>query len=311
MPAESGGNSGGYGPAVEKWVLDYRLKETNPLDLQVAFFKFGGSTFRAPNFEEIIAARIKQFRKLHKGGYPLILTTGGGKVHQVTRGMSEALGVSDAVFRESAGRALATQAHTIADLVGETGLYVEPGALDYITGGMLKDKIPVLSTIGPKYIDHAEIITNGGDRQYVSEIPQDKSDAHTLVIAHYFGQKRVIFGKVTRGGIWVVDPNVTENDGDMYLALQGQLHRLGYTENQRLAELTATDVLEGKICRLGGDNRTDHLAEDLALRYFLNPKSSVEQIRVVDITDPDQIQKAVEQHGSGRRSPFGSILLKA
>jgi len=290
----------------EKWSLDYRLKSTNFLQEPTVIFKFGGSAWRQENWRTIIVDRIKQLLELQKN-YPVILTTGGGRVQEVSKDMYDALDVSEETYRQSAGRALVTQAQTLADLLGNKGLYVEPDTLHYITTGMLKDKIPVVSMLGRDYIDYLQI-EEGGAKRYVSRIPEDQSDAHTMVIGHYFLQKGVVFGKVTNG-IWVVDPNVNEGHGEIYRKLQDSLKGLGYTENVRLPQIKATDVLEGRINRMGKDFRSQHLAEDLGLRLYLNPQSTVQWLQVIDIRDSAQVSKAFEGYGKGIQD-VGSLITK-
>ena len=290
----------------EKWSLDYRLKSTNYLEEPTIIFKFGGSAWRQEHWQPFVIDRIKQLKELHKR-YPIILTTGGGKVQELSKDMYDALGITEETYRQSAGRALATQAQTLADLLGNKGIYVEPDGLHYITNGMLRDKIPVVSMIGREYIDFVEIDKNGTKR-VVNSIPEDQSDAHTVVIGHYFGQPGAIWGKVT-DGIWVVDPNVTSEHGEIYHGLQAELKRLGYDRNVKLPQIKATDILEGKISRMGGDRRSQHLAEDLGLRLYLNPASPVQFLQVININDPHHVQKAFEGYDKGKHY-VGSVVTK-
>ena len=292
---------------VDKWKLDYKLSSTNYLEDPTVIYKFGGSAWRQENWQANIIDRIRQLKELHPR-YNMILTTGGGKVQELSKDMYDALGISEETYRESAGRALATQAQTIADLLGDKGLYVEPDSLHYISGGMLKDKIPVVSMVGKDYIDFVEIQDNGGSKRYVNSIPEDQSDAHTMVFAHYVGQRGGVFGKVT-DGVWVVDPNVHPEHGDVYNTLQAKLMRLGYQQNVKIPQLKATDILEGKIARLGKDNREQHLAESLGLRLYLNPESTVQWLQVVDINNPVDVRKAFEGYAKGKHY-VGSVITK-
>ena len=292
---------------VEKWKLDYRLSSTNYLEAPTVIFKFGGSAWRQENWQSTIVDRVRQLKLLHPK-YNIILTTGGGRVQELSKDVYDALGLSDETYRESSGRALATQAQTLADLLGDKGLYVEPDSLHYISAGMLKDKIPVVSMVGKDYIDFVEVQDNGGAKRVVSSIPEDQSDAHTMVFAHYVGQQGAVFAKVT-DGVWVVDPNVHPEHGDVYNTLQARLRRLGYEQNIKLPQLKATDVLEGKIARLGKDNREQHLAESLGLRLYLNPESTSQWLQVVDINNPADVRKAFEGYAKGRHN-VGSVITK-
>lgn len=291
---------------VDKWRLRYKLKSTNYLEDPTVIFKFGGSAWRQENWQPAIIDRIRQLKELHPK-YNIILTTGGGRVQEVSKDMYDALGISDETYRESAGRALATQAQTLADLLGDRGVYFEPDALRYITAGMLKEKIPVVSLVGKDYIDFVEVQDNGA-RRIVNSIPEDQSDAHTLVFAHYVGQRGVVFAKVT-DGVWVVDPNVGPEHGEVYNTLQARLVRQGYPENVRIPQLKATDVLEGKIARIGRDNRDQHLAETLGLRLYLNPESTVQWLNVVNINNPADVRKAIEGYAKGKHY-VGSVITK-
>lgn len=296
-----------YDPApVEKWRLEYRLKNTNYLEEPIVIFKFGGSAWRKEDWEPLIFDRIKQLKELHSR-YPVILTTGGGKVQEVSKDIYDKLGISEETYRESAGRALATQAQTLADLLGDKGIYVEPDDLHYINKGMLREKIPVVSMLGRDYIDFVEI-EESGKRRHVNSIPEDQSDAHTMVIAHYLGQKGVIFAKVT-DGVWVIDPNVRPEDGEIYNLLQAELRKLGYERNIRLPSLKATDILEEKIVRMGKDRRDQHLAETLGLRLYLNPESTVQWLQVIDINNPDHVRKSFEGYAKGKHY-VGSVVTK-
>jgi len=295
---------------VEKWSLDYKLKTTNYLEDPTVIFKFGGSLWRQENWQPILVDRIRQLLELQKK-YCIVLTTGGGRAQELSKEMYEALGLSglsEETYRQSAGSALATQAKTLADLLGNKGIYVEPDALHYISRGMLRDRIPVVSMIGKDYIDFVEIAENGGAKRTVNSIPEDQSDAHTVVIAHYLGQKGAIFGKVT-DGVWVVDPNVTPADGEIYNTLQAELKRLNYDGNAQLPQIKATDILEGKISRKGKDRRDQHLAETLGLRLYLNPASTDQWLQVMDITNPEHVQKAFEGYAKGKHN-VGSYILK-
>lgn len=291
---------------VDKWRLEYRLKSTNYLEEPVIIFKFGGSAWRQENWQPIIVDRIQQLKELHRR-YPVVLTTGGGKVQELSKEMYEALGISEETYRESAGRALATQAQTLADLLGDKGIYVEPDALHYITMGMLREKIPVVSLVGKDYIDFVEIQENGKKR-HVNSIPEDQSDAHTVVFGHYLGQRGAVFAKVT-DGVWVVDPNVKPEDGKIYGKLQAELKRLGYERNVMVPSLKATDVLEGRIVRMGKDMRSQHLAETLGLRLYLNPESTVQRLQVIDINNPEHVRKAFEGYSRGKYN-IGSVITK-
>ena len=292
---------------VGKWRLNYGLSSTNYLEEPTVIFKFGGSAWRQENWQSNIIDRIRQLNELHPR-YKMILTTGGGRVQELSKDMYDALGISDETYRESAGRALATQAQTLADLLGNKGMYVEPDALHYITSGMLRDKIPVVSMVGKDFIDFVEIQENGGAKRVVNSIPEDQSDAHTIVFAHYVGQKGAIFAKVT-DGVWIVDPNVRPEHGEVYNTLQARLRRLGYEQNVKLPQLKATDVLEGKIARLGRDRREQHLAESLGLRLYLNAESTAQWLQVVDINNLADVRKAFEGYAKGKHH-VGSVITK-
>lgn len=303
------GNMGKQPPVstpADKWRLEYRLKSTNYLDDPTIIFKFGGSAWRQESWQQIIEVRIQQLKELHRR-YPVVVTTGGGRVQEISKDMYERLGISEATYRESAGRALATQAQTLADLLGDKGLYIEPDALRYITSGMLKERIPVVSLLGKDYLDFVEIEENGRKR-HVNSIPEDQSDAHTNIIGHYLGQRGAVYAKAT-DGIWVVDPNVKPEDGEIYTRLQAELKRLGHERNVMVPSLKATDVLEGKIIRTGKDNRSQHLAETLGLRLYLNPESTVQSLQVIDINNPEHVRRAFEGYAKGRYN-IGSTITK-
>jgi hypothetical protein len=67
--------------------------------------------------------------------------------------------------------------------------------------------------------------------------------------------------------------------------------------------------LEGRISRRGKDRRDQHLAETLGLRLYLNPASTVQWLQVIDITDPEHVQKAFEGYARGKHN-VGSYILK-
>ncbi|MBI1935632.1 hypothetical protein HYS31_04270 [Candidatus Woesearchaeota archaeon] len=291
----------------EKWRLNYKLSSTNYIHEPTIIFKFGGSAWRQEDWQANIIDRIKQLKELHPR-YSMILTTGGGKVQELSKDMYDALGISEETYRESAGRALATQAQTLADLLGGEGIYVEPDALHYISASMLKDKIPVVSMVGKDYIDFVEIQDNGGVKRIVNGIPEDQSDAHTMVFAHYLGQQGAVFAKFT-DGVWIVDPNVRPEHGEVYNTLQARLIALGHSENMKIPKLKATDVLEGKIARLGKDMREQHLAESLGLRLYLNPESTVRWLQVININNQNDVRNAFEGYAKGKHYS-GSVITK-
>src|SRR3989338_2440373 len=74
-------NPGEKPDPIARWSLEYKLKSTNYLQEPTIIFKFGGSAFRAENWEEIVVGRLQQLLELHKN-YRIILTTGGGKVQE-------------------------------------------------------------------------------------------------------------------------------------------------------------------------------------------------------------------------------------
>lgn len=291
----------------QKWSLEYQLKSTNVLELPAVIFKFGGSAWRQEHYEQLIEDRVRQILDLQRK-YPVILTTGGGQTQALSKDMYTRLGITNEAYRKNAGRALASQAQALADLFGDRGVYVEPDGLHYITAGMLKDKVVVVSAIGPEYLDFLEI-EEKGTKRHINSIPLDQSDAHTMVVAHYLGQRGVVFAKMT-GGVYLVDPNVTKDHGVVYDFLQDRLRRRGHDTNRQLQEVKATDILEDKVSRLGSDNRDEHLAEDLGLRVYLNPKSTVQWLQVVDINNPRHVQQAFEGYAKGRIG-VGSTILKS
>lgn len=278
--------------AVDELILKYKLNSFSPLDAPVTILKFGGSIFRMDDWQEHVNRLCDLLLQLYKEN-SIIVTTGGGLSQKVVKDMKDGLQTSERVYENSAGRALETQAETIADRLGPVGKYYAPDDLHYITTGTLKDQIPVVSMMDQRYIEFAEILDKEGNIQRVNCIPKDQSDAHTIAITNYFVQDKVVFGKNTEG-VFLRDPNIS--NGAMHKIYGFIEKRFGkkIKENPFYPEIYASEILRGTISRLGGDEREDHLAEDLSLRYFLDPTNPVKLIQVVNGTKPEYIKSAIK-----------------
>ena len=301
-----GQQSEGPTPA-QRWSLDYKLKSTNYVESPVVIFKFGESAWRQEHYEQLIEDRVRQILALQRS-YPVVLTTGSGQVQALSKDMYTRLGITKEAYRRNAGRAIATQAQSLADLFGDKGVYVEPDGLHYITAGMLRDKGVVVSAVGSEYLDFLEIAEEG-KRRHINSIPPDQSDAHTMVFAHYVGQKGVVFGNMAPG-VFIVDPNVTREHGEVYDFLQQELKIRSYDTNKHLPKIKATEILENRIIRFGSDGKDEHLAEDLGLRLYLNPNSTVQWLQVIDISNRQHVQHAFEGYAKGKIG-VGSTITKA
>ena len=276
-------------------ILDYLTKILSKPHI----IKIGGSIFDlvekedSPRVLEQLLSEIGYMYQTH----PLILTAGGGPRQDVEKTFRRQLQLPGSEFDDYSRGVLQSQAKTIAGLLDRLGIdadYVSPDELRLldVSGNYLRKRIPVVS------------LSNG-------HIPASESDTHTLDIADTLVLPEVIFAKNTEG-IYRWDPNVKYHKLEK---LKERLRERGLNpfemfgrKNELLPQILASEILQGKISRLGYDrdgNMTDnHVIETGALKHFLEQVKYVQRIHVINGAKQGVIKAALEGQ------PVGSYILK-
>ncbi len=302
----------------EDWRLDYKLETHSKITCCPAFIKFGGSLFREKGKEvENVDSLIYILMQMFEQGNPIILTTGGGMSQAILKDMKDLFQISEQTYGKSSQRALETQAEFLADRFKQKGAsveYFDPRSLEYITDDVLKKNIVVVSRLSSskylKYIFVPKFDEEGNEigKEIGKGIPKDSSDSQTLALATYFKVKRVIFAKYT-DGVYLRDPHL--KNGAVQTALQKRTGVFKFQNgNPFYDEIFASQILNGEIIRIGRDEREEHLAESLALRYLLAPSSEIEYIHVVNGTKPEMVMCAVLGKYDIHSGKCGSHILK-
>ncbi|MDO8656001.1 MAG: response regulator [Nanoarchaeota archaeon] len=230
--------------------------------------KAGGSVqdrdFEDPSSQGLINL-ISVSEELQSEGYQIIINTGLGPLGDVTKARLQKHSRQHPAIRQNfpirAEQLLTQNLGFIQDLFEQSqNTYIfDPSSLKNLEGlekAMDEHKI-ILAAVAPRHLTLGDL--DLVEDEYKSPVRLlAESDYQALRLAEYFGERKLILVKNTPG-IFKYDPLRGESKGP-------DAWRKAQKKNQRLEEVTPAWFLDGRISRIGTDNRDNHLLETAALR---------------------------------------------
>ena len=258
----------GYSGVAEYRNMSERLvRHVHSFLSQPFLIKVGGSMFDLYNKNpEVLMNLLAEIDILHKKGYSIILTTGGGPRQDTERDVSEAYGTT-----ARSGDILTRQAGQIAEMMGIVADYVPPEQMHKrrFDGPYLNERIPVLSLSG------------------IPDIPENESDKHTLAVGERLKVYKVVFAKHT-DGVYERDP-LKEPRRKRILGIA-----LDVEDNKFFPSIYASDIMSGVINRTGSEGRGEHLIEDGALYFLKDATRFLRAVQVINGTKPKLLGYALD-----------------
>jgi uridylate kinase len=234
-------------------------------------FKIGGSAFDLVFYRknpQVLTSFLSKVIDLHQDN-DIILTVGGGPSQDIAKRFKKDMKVDDKTYQDISYHALKIHALLVAGMLEKYGEYVPPEDIIKVNDDYLREKIPVFSHI-PNYL---------GQELFGVDIPYSQSDAATNALGEFLRVKKIFYVKNT-GGIYPSDPNAEPR----------------LSEKDIIRKLSIDKIYS--LSRIGEDGMDEHLIENLGLLIFQKSKN-YKQIHVIDIKDPNSIEKAFKSKAVG------------